>query len=45
MLTSMMGANGLVLLAPGQHAAAGDTVRVQIFGPIGVCDAPVPGPG
>ncbi len=34
MLTSMLGANGLVLLEPGQSAAAGEAVRVQSIGPL-----------
>ena len=31
-LTSMLGANGVVVLEPGQTVAAGDEVTVQIIG-------------
>jgi len=34
MISSMIGANGFVVLEPKQQAAAGDTVAVQIVGPI-----------
>ncbi|HIL11853.1 MAG TPA: molybdopterin molybdenumtransferase MoeA [Candidatus Latescibacteria bacterium] len=34
MISSMIGANGFVVLEPKQQAAAGDTVTVQIVGPI-----------
>lgn len=34
-LTSMLGANGLVVLEPEQRAEAGDEVTVQLIGPLG----------
>jgi molybdopterin biosynthesis enzyme len=33
-MTSMLGANGFVVLEPEQAVAAGDTVKVQILGEI-----------
>ena len=32
MITSMLGANGLVVLAPKQRVTAGDSVTVQLVG-------------
>ncbi len=34
MLTSMLGVNGIAVLQPGQRAAAGETVPVQVFAPL-----------